>query len=318
MKPVKDSDQTLSGCAGSRAVVCIPTYKRPVTLSHLLKTIGHTMSVIVADNDPSQSAAATCQDLKIKYLHEARRGISYVRNTLIEASDGFDAIAFIDDDQIPDEAWLQELLRVQSEYHADIVAGPVLPIFEDSAPDWIKVGKFFERPRYETGTLIESAGTGNLLITRRVIEAMKPCFSPKFALSGGEDTEFILRALNMGFKVVWADGAVTREYVPQSRCSARWLRRRAYSSQSNWVRCLREIEGRSMVTIGGRLVKASFRFLQGIALAFVAPCVGRHLWVRAQMHIVGAFGTVAGALNRNSRFYDAEPSALLNPEDSRS
>jgi succinoglycan biosynthesis protein ExoM len=304
-----------SNFIGSVAVV-IPTFRRPEILDGLLNQLGEDFSVIVADNDPLASARPICRQRNVRYFQEPQRGISYVRNALVGAASGFEAIAFIDDDEIPDSNWLQELLRVQSEYCADIVAGPVLPIFEGGVPDWVKIGRFSERPRYATGARVEQAGTGNLLITRRVIDAMNPCFSTKFALSGGEDTEFILRALNMGFKLVWADNAIVREYVPRSRCSADWLRRRAYSSQSNWVRCLLEIEGRSRMRIGGRLLRAGFRFLQGLALAFAAPFVGQHLWVRAQMHIAGAFGTVAGVLNQNSQFYGTQPCAT-NPEDSK-
>jgi succinoglycan biosynthesis protein ExoM len=303
----------------TRVAVAIPTFRRIENLRYLLERLQGCKTaetIIVVDNDSEASARDVLSQYRVQYHHELRRGISYARNSLIEAANGYDAVAFIDDDEIPDPNWLQELLRVQSEYRADMVAGPVLPIFEDGVPDWVKVGKFFDRPRHVTGERVEHAGTGNLLITRRVIEAMKPCFSDMFALSGGEDTEFILRALNMGFKLVWADTSIVREYVPKSRCSADWLRRRAYSSQSNWMRCLKQSEKEHGLVVLEQLAKAAIRFFQGVLYAAAFP-LGRHVWVRAQMHIAGAFGTLAGVLNQNGRFYGTQPGATFNPEDSK-
>ena len=39
-------------------------------------------------------------------------------------------IAFIDNDEAPSPAWLDELLAGLAEYDAGVVAGPVLPMFE--------------------------------------------------------------------------------------------------------------------------------------------------------------------------------------------
>jgi succinoglycan biosynthesis protein ExoM len=300
-------------------VVAIPTFQRVEKLAHLLDQLQaskKTTIAIVMDNDPMGSAAKVANRPDVRYRREARRGISYARNSLIEAAEDYDAVAFIDDDESPDPNWLDELLRVQAAYDADLVAGPVLPKFEEPVPEWIIRGKFFDRGRHATGTIVTHAGAGNLLVTRRVIEAMKPCFSEDFALSGGEDTEFIRRALRLGFKVVWADEAIAEEWVPASRCSALWLCHRAYSSHCNWTRCLKQSGQSHGVIIVVQLAKAAIRFFQGLLYAAAFP-VGRHFWVRAQMHIAGAFGTVAGVLNQDSHFYGAQPGTILDAEDSK-
>ena len=35
----------------------------------------------------------------------------------------------LDDDEIPDKCWLEQLLLVQKEYESDIVTGPTIPYF---------------------------------------------------------------------------------------------------------------------------------------------------------------------------------------------
>jgi GT2 family glycosyltransferase len=47
----------------------------------------------------------------------------------IHAAASADSVAFVDDEEVPDPRWLQELLIVQSRYGANVVCGPVLPVF---------------------------------------------------------------------------------------------------------------------------------------------------------------------------------------------
>jgi succinoglycan biosynthesis protein ExoM len=310
--------QSTQICA-TRVAVAIPTFRRIENLRCLLDRLQGCKTaetLIVVDNDSEASARNLSSQYGVQYHHELRRGISYARNSLIEAANGYDAVAFIDDDECPHPNWLDELLRVQAAYEADLVAGPVLPKFEEPVPEWIKKGKFFDRGRHATGSIVKHAGAGNLLVSRRVIEAMKPCFSEDFALSGGEDTEFIRRARQLGFRVVWADDAIVEESIPAARCSARWLCHRAYSSHCNWTRCLKRSGKAETAIIVEQLAKAIIRFVQGL-IYFPAFLLGRQFWVRAQMHIAGACGTVAGVLNQNSQFYRTQPGATFNREDSK-
>ena len=91
--------------------VCICTYKRPELLKRLLTEVAKqqtdgkfTYSVVLADNDPEESARTTVAEMRansnllIKYCSEPRRGIAHVRNKVIENSEG-EYVAFIDDDE---------------------------------------------------------------------------------------------------------------------------------------------------------------------------------------------------------------------------
>ena len=103
--------------------VCVCTYKRPQMLQRLLDDLSvqetggaFEFSIVVGDNDPSQSAEpvvsafATRSSIPVTYAVEPRQGICRIRNRAIEYATG-NFIAFIDDDEFPDRRWLLELFR---------------------------------------------------------------------------------------------------------------------------------------------------------------------------------------------------------------
>ena len=125
---------------------------------------------------PERSARSSNGDLPIPvdYVHEPRRGIPQARNTCLDhIAPTCDFFAFIDDDEIPDADWLEQLLLAQARTGADVVRGSVEPIFPSDTPSWIKDGDFFGWPRrhpdtgasqWEDGQQLGSAATNNVLV----------------------------------------------------------------------------------------------------------------------------------------------------------
>jgi len=223
--------------------VAIATYRRPRGLFRLLGGLGRLrfradepeLRVVVIDNDPAGSAGPVCEDaqrwLELPLLHrvEPRRGIPQARNAAVAAAlERAEFLAFIDDDEVPSPQWLDELLRVQAETGADAVAGPCEPIFEDRVPRWIERGRFFEHPRFATGTRVRHAYTHNVLVRTDALAGLGALFDERLALSGGEDSELFERFVARGHAIAWADAALVFEWVPGSRANARWILRRAF------------------------------------------------------------------------------------------
>jgi succinoglycan biosynthesis protein ExoM len=195
----------------SSIAVCIPTYRRPaqlrVTLESLARADGANcvMNVLVVDNDARRTAetvvAAAAPKLNVRYLVEPRRGLANVRNTLVEAALATECqyLLFLDDDEWVDEAWVSELLSTLRRFDADVVCGPVIPVFSPSVPPWIVRGGFFNRPRYVTGARLRMAATNNAIVKRAVIDRLvkheggRPLFDGRLNLCSGEDTHFFLR-----------------------------------------------------------------------------------------------------------------------------
>lgn len=234
-----------------RLCVCVATFRRPVGLTRLLRSLGAlrfslatspSLEIVVVDNDSEGSAAATCRECgpilrwPIIYLREPRRGIAFARNRAVRAARlrGADLIAFVDDDEVPEPAWLDELLAVLARYQADVVTGPVLPVFEGRVPGWMLQGRFFESPRRKTGTRVDRAATNNVLVRAHVFSQVGGVFDEGLALTGGEDTEFFLRVSHAGCQIVWADSAIVNEWTPETRTRTSWLLRRAYKVGTGW------------------------------------------------------------------------------------
>jgi glycosyltransferase involved in cell wall biosynthesis len=227
--------------------VCICTFKRGEMLEHLLHKLERqrtddlfTYDVVVADNDAARSAEPVVRafvassTLKVTYCCEPVANIALARNAALEHATG-DFLAFIDDDEFPTEGWLYSLFRTREAHGAGGVLGPVLPHFRLAPPRWLSKGGFFDRPRYPTGRPLawSEARSGNVLFTRDVLKDLDPPFRPQFA-TAGEDLDFFRRAMENGFVFVWCDEAEVFEFVPPSRCTRRYLLRRAVLRGSNF------------------------------------------------------------------------------------
>lgn len=230
-----------------RVVIAIPTFKRPKSLARLLDAIARletdvSVSVLVADNDAlAHQGFDLCARLAptyrwpLKAVIEEARGIAQVRNRLVaEALEG-DApfVAMIDDDEWPEENWIEELLRAGRAFKADIVQGSVLFLASEAGP------KPVPDIRHATGPVAMPQGAGNLLIRRDILEAMTaPWFDPAFALTGGEDFDFFVRLKKAGCRFAWSDEARVMGDVPILRNEFGWMMRRAYSNGNSDMRVL--------------------------------------------------------------------------------
>jgi len=221
--------------------VCICTYKRPQFLERLLKELGRqeteglfTYSIVVADNDEWRSAEpvvsefAASSSITVKYCLEPRQNIARARNKAVENAKG-DFVAFIDDDEFPTKEWLLTLFVICRQYGVAGVLGPVKPYFEKEPPTWVVKGKFYERPSYPTGFVIDwrKGRTGNVLLTRQVFEVGGESFRPDFRT--GEDQDFFRRMIARGHTFIWCNEAVAYEVVPPMRWESRFMLRRGFA-----------------------------------------------------------------------------------------
>jgi len=219
--------------------VCICTFKRLPFLRRLLIALAaqetdglFTYSVVVADNDREQSAKRVVDEwavesiLRVSYCVEPRRNIALTRNKAIDHANG-DFIAFIDDDEWPTKRWLLTLFTACRDYKVDGALGPVKPHFDETPPTWVVDGKFYDRPSYPTGFVIDwrKGRTGNVLLKAGVFDGETAPFRPEFL--AGEDQDFFRRMIDKGHRFVWCHEALAYETVPSIRWNRAFMVRRA-------------------------------------------------------------------------------------------
>jgi succinoglycan biosynthesis protein ExoM len=264
------------------------------------RPLGVDLVVVITDNDVDRSAepvveaARATTGLDIRYVVEPRRGIPFARNTGVRAAGDVDWVAFVDDDEVVDETWLERLLTVAAQTGADVVTGTVLPHFDERPPSWVVRGGFFERPRFATGTAIPYARTSNALVAGRLLrgEGDGP-FSERLLANGGDDTHFFQRVRLAGGRIVWADEAVVTETVPTSRVDVRWLVKREYRRGNTLSWCLRDLED-SWPRRGKRAVAGLVRCVQGIGLILASVVRGKAARVQGLRRLAFGAGLLTG------------------------
>ena len=284
--------------------VCICTFHREDMLARTLAGVisqvadpSFSFEIVVVDNDKNHSAGEIVRKFqsngfqKVLYDCEPIQNIALARNRTIQNATG-NLIAFIDDDEFPNENWLMKMYSCLKDYNADAVLGPVLPDFPVGVPEWLKKSKLCERRRNVTGSSItrRDMRTGNILFKRYVFEKDDMWFDPSKGLTGGSDVEFIERQIKRGRRFVWCDEAIVFETVPPER----W-------GESFYLRRNLRIGGLS----GEKYRKAlsgGFKYFTRIAIAFIfyTFCLpfsflfGKHIHIKCLTKVYYYFGCMSG------------------------
>ncbi|PZS20411.1 MAG: glycosyl transferase family 2 [Pseudonocardiales bacterium] len=291
-------------------VIGVLTYRRNddlvMAIPPLLReaaTITPPATVLIIDNDPDGGAQAVVMPLAdrgVRYVHEPEPGIAAARNRALREA-GARFLVFIDDDMHPDDGWLAALVRTQRSSGAAVVAGPVLPEYEAEPDEWVHAGRFFIRRRLTTGTPLNVAASGNMLLDLAQISTYGVQFDRRFGLLGGSDHLFSRTLARMGAPMVWCDEAIAFDRVPVSRMTHRWILRRAYRGGNSQVLASLALCGsrserlavRVRATAGGcaRIVAGAMRTVAGVLIgATVHRARGRRLVRRGAGMIAGAYG----------------------------
>ena len=225
-------------------VITLPTFRRPDQLAATLNSLARqettrAFAVIVIENDSEarDGAAAAMQLLGVGNLHGLviiahRQGNCSAYNAGWEMAvsyfPNFKHLLVIDDDEVAHPDWLEQMCSTAERLDADVVAGPVLPIFPEGAHSSSTEHPVFS-PHYDRTALVPLLyGSGNLLATRQLLLALKPpFFDPRFNFIGGGNSDLLSRVAALGFKLAWCQEAVTHEMIPARRLEADWIRARS-------------------------------------------------------------------------------------------
>lgn len=275
--------------------ICIATFKRPEKLGNLLRSIDSTcqdagvqIELIVVDNDQALSATPTLQayaengKFELISAMQSQQNIALTRNKAVDLARG-DYLIFVDDDEEVCEGWLQALLATREQYQADAVFGPVETRYEDSTPEWVVQGGFFQKGRHATGTRLPHGATCNTLVKASLFKQDGYRFDAAFGLTGGSDTEVFYRMNQAGKVLVWCDQALVVEDVDSNRINPEWLVKRSFRSGQCFSRVI--LRERSSFARALEQLKQTALLVMALALLPLAALRGQAAHIKGRQAV---------------------------------
>jgi glycosyltransferase involved in cell wall biosynthesis len=198
--------------------------------------------LLVVDNNSTDGTRAVVErfaaaDGRVRYLFEAKQGLSHARNAGIAAARA-SLVAFTDDDVRADGDWVAAIVRAFREHPAaDMVGGRVLPAFPSDPPAWLTTDHWAplalvdhgDRPIVIDSTRPICLVGANLAFRRSVFDAVGTFAADLQRVKDGigslEDHEFLLRLLRTGRRGIYDPRIVLHAEVQPNRLERDYHRR---------------------------------------------------------------------------------------------
>ncbi|HEX7970915.1 MAG TPA: sulfatase-like hydrolase/transferase [Thiobacillus sp.] len=296
--------------------ILICTHNRAALLERVLASLNAAkrpampVEILVAANACADDTAARMRAyqaqqhaqgwLPLRLIEVPSPGKSHALNRAIPEI-GTELTAFVDDDHRVDENYLIAIERAAQTWpDAGLYCGRILPDWDGSEPAWVHdegpyriyplpVPRYDQESRPKTITPEEGPipGGGNLVARRHVFE-LAGGFSTELGphghdLSGGEDSEYVLRAMLRGVRCQYTPDIVQHHYVDSERLKLGYLLKKSYQR----TRSTSRINGNGRVPLFMWRKLAEYGFHGVFSLSWAKR---RFYWVRT----AAALGEVQG------------------------
>ncbi len=228
-----------------RTLCSLNAARRPALPVQILVAANACTDSTVAQMQAYQAHPSSHDNLPLRVIEVPTPGKSHALNEAIPLIDS-ELVAFVDDDHRVDVAYLvaiEEAARTWPD--AGLYCGRILPDWDGSEPAWVHddgpyriyplpVPRFDQgdSPREITAQHGPIPGGGNLVVRRGVFDLIGR-FSTELGphghdLGGGEDSEYVLRALAHGTSCQYAPRIVQHHYVDTERLKLGYLLKKSY------------------------------------------------------------------------------------------
>lgn len=201
-----------------------------------------------------QQAQSDNHTLMLDWFAEPTPGKSHALNAALRRLPAStDLIAFVDDDHRVDDHYLAALCEAATQYpHNQLFCGRILPDWDGSEPGWVHdTGRYriypLPVPRFDQGDDSREftqggpvPGGGNLAITpalfARIGEFSTELGPQGHDLGGGEDIEFVTRALNSGEHIRYVPAMIQHHYVDHDRLQLGYMLKKSFQRSRSAIR----------------------------------------------------------------------------------
>lgn len=242
---------------------------------------------------------------RFRWLSEPVPGKSMALNLAIRESRG-EALCFIDDDQFVEPDFFQALAEALLRHpDSEIFCGRMVPDWDGSEPSWVhETGRFRigirPFPEYDLGDTSMEVGpemkmpSGGNITVRHPVFTRAGGFSTDLGpqghnLMGGEDIEFVRRAIRHGARIMYVPSIRQRHAVEDERMATRYMMRKSY---------LRSLSSVKMDTSpSGSVRPYMFWKLAQFALLAMISLRASHRFYYL-IRLAAAFGELRGVLSK--------------------
>jgi len=174
----------------------------------------------------------------VRVVTSQKRGLSNARNAGVRSAKG-EIVAFIDDDAVADENWLENLVKDYEDTNVVGVGGLINPLWEDGRPEWFPeelnwiVGCSYKGLPECKASVRNPIGC-NMAFRKTVFEKVGYFRSDigRFGkrLLASEETELSMRILEKisNSKIIYEPSAVVYHRVDKSRANLKYLWKRSF------------------------------------------------------------------------------------------
>ncbi len=226
--------------------ILVPTHNRCDVLLRMLESLrgleipaGFQCELVVVANACTDGTVRCVKNwglnapFEVRVVEETCVGLGHARNRSLAEARG-EILILTDDDIRVDPFWLSGLLEVFNTTAADIVAGRVELWWESVAkPSWLTYRTAHLLSCVDYGNHVKELFSGGQAIScnlafRRCVLANVPAFRTDLGrsgkgLTGGEETEFLTRALAAGHRMFYAPRGLVHHWVAPYRISRNYL-----------------------------------------------------------------------------------------------
>ena len=224
--------------------IILGTYNRAASLRATLETFANmacppdlSWELLVVDNNSSDATPtlvrnfATNCNFNLRYLFEPRQGRSAALNAGIAEARG-EIVAFTDDDVLLHRDWLANVNRAFQHSDCAAVAGRVMPLWKGPKPGWLEMKGQFAVVHFDYGDElkeIKDPPLGANSAFRRDVFRRHGCFRLDLGVTGAkhavtcDDTEFGLRLIRAGEKILYCPSAIVYHPVEEQRTTKKYF-----------------------------------------------------------------------------------------------
>lgn len=229
--------------------ITIQTYNRAEELRKTLVGLSRIETrgapeheVLVVDNNSSDHTPAVVEELvpvfegRLRYIHEARQGLSHARNRAV-AESRHELVAFLDDDVEVDGNWLLSLATAYETSKYAAIGGRTYLVYPGARPSWLGERSEGALTKMEYGPKARPANPGELygvnLSFRKEWLQRVGGFRTDLGRIGNcllssEEEDVLERVVAAGGKLLYEPSAVVGHRVAPSRLRRRWFWARSY------------------------------------------------------------------------------------------